>query len=140
VDGDRYLLVSVDANNARRGLREAIAEHFKASGTPIIELCTSDTHVTAGKVMTVDGYLALGDETSTDHIIDVVEKLSIRAVEHLSNSRFDVKYVDTDVKIVGEGMLDDISTAMDRVTTTARRGGVSLLVLSLSVVLLNLVL
>jgi len=136
VGGEKRLLVSVDANNARKGVREEIISCFEDSGIPVLELCTSDTHITAGKIMTVNGYVALGDETRVDHIVGIVKELSKRAVSRLSDSKFYVKYADTNVKIVGEDMLNHLSDAIDMVTAAAKRGGIILLAVSLAAALL----
>ncbi|MFQ6134664.1 MAG: DUF2070 family protein, partial [Nitrososphaerales archaeon] len=138
VDRDRYMLVAVDANNACRGLREEVINHLNASGMSVLEICTSDTHITAGKVMTIHGYIALGDETRTEYLVDGIKKMYGKAVDNLSESSFDVKYVDTEVKVVGDSLLDDISQALDRVTSTARRGGLFLAALSLVVLFFSL--
>ncbi len=138
IDEDRYTLVAVDANNACRGLREEVIDHLDASKISVLELCTSDTHITAGKVMTMRGYVALGDETQTEYLVSVIKNLYEKAVENLSKSSFDVKYVDTDVKVVGGDLLDDISQALDKVISTARRGGFFLVALSLIALLITL--
>ena len=62
VDGQAFALVIVDANNAHLGFRDKVFELFESStGTRMLELCTSDTHVTAAKTRDAKGYVALGD-------------------------------------------------------------------------------
>ena len=116
VDGAKHTLLAIDANNARRGLREEIISRLKESKISILELCTSDTHINAGKVSTRQGYIALGDKTETDTLVDVARRLYDLADERLSESRFDIKCVDTDVRIIGGRLLKDVSQALDQVT------------------------
>ena len=137
VDGNKYTILAADSNNARRGLREELIHHMDTLGISIIELCTSDTHITAGKVMTTHGYIALGDQTKTNYLVDTIKKLYARAVIDLSKSNFDVNTINTDVKVVGENMLTDVSQALDKTIRTARRGGLSLVILSLVAMILT---
>jgi len=113
---------------------------LKESKISILEICTSDTHINAGKVSTRQGYIALGDKTETDTLVDVARRLYDLADERLSESRFDIKCVDTDVRIIGGRLLKDVSQALDQVTGTARRGGLSLIALSLLLFLSSLIL
>ncbi len=140
VDGSKYTLLAIDANNARRGLREEIISRLKESKISILEICTSDTHINAGKVSTRQGYITLGDKTETDTLVDVARRLYDLADERLSESRFDINCVDTDVRIVGGRLLKDVSQALDQVTGTARRGGFLLIALSLLLFLSSLLL
>ncbi len=137
VGGERYMLISVDANNARRGLREEVITGLEASGLSVVEICTSDTHVTAGKVITSYGYMALGDETRPEYLVEVVKKLYLKASANLSESIFEVRYVDTKVKVVGTDLLNDISRGLDKVTRTARKGGLSLTALSILILVFS---
>ncbi len=140
VDGTKHTLLAVDANNARRGLREEIISRLRELKISILEICTSDTHVNAAKVPTRQGYITLGDKTSADTLVDVARRLYERAVERLFESKFDIRSVETDVKIVGGRLLNDVSKALDQVTGTARRGGFSLIVLSLLLFISSLLL
>ncbi|MCL4435105.1 MAG: DUF2070 family protein [Thaumarchaeota archaeon] len=140
VDGAKHALLAIDANNARRGLREEIISRLQESRISVLEICTSDTHINAGKVSTRQGYIALGDKTETETLVDVARKLYDLADERISASRFDIKSVNTDVRIVGGRLLNDVSQALDQVTGTARRGGLSLAALSLLLFLSSLIL
>ena len=58
----KFCFVIVDANNSKLGFREEVFKDFeKIAGVRILELCTSDTHVTAAKTSGAKGYVALGD-------------------------------------------------------------------------------
>ncbi len=140
VDRRRYTIVVADSNNARRGLREELIHRLDTLGISIIEVCTSDTHITAGKVMTTHGYIALGDQTKTEYLVDTINKLFTKAANDISNSNFDVNTIKTEVKVIGDNMLTDISKAMDNTIKTARRGGFSLVALSMIIMLLTFLL
>tara|TARA_Y100000294_G_scaffold150639_1_gene148036 strand:- start:618 stop:2369 length:1752 start_codon:yes stop_codon:yes gene_type:complete len=140
VDGYRYTLLAADSNNARSGLREELIHRLAALGISIIELCTSDTHITAGKVMTFHGYIALGDQTKTEYLMDVIKKLYAKAANNISKSNFDVTIIETEVKVVGDNMLTNVSQALDKTIKTARRGGFSLVAISIVAMLLTFLL
>jgi len=140
IDEYRYTVLAADSNNARRGLREELIHRLGALGISIIELCTSDTHITAGKVMTTHGYIALGDQTKTEYLVDIIKKLYAKAANDISKSNFDAAVIETEVKVVGENMLTDVSQALDKTIKTARRGGFSLVALSIVAILLTFLL
>jgi putative membrane protein len=140
INGEQHALLAFDANNARRDIREKIINRLEKSGISVLEMCTSDTHITAGKVLTTHGYIALGDKTDIDTLFDAVHRLYLLAVERLSISRFDVNVVKTNVRIIGKELLSSISKALDRVIRTALWGGIFVMAASLLLFLSLLVL
>lgn len=136
VNNQKYTLLATDSNNARSGLREEIIEQLNTIGISLIEICTTDTHITAGKVMTSNGYIALGDKTQTKYLVNYIKMLYDIAIENLSISKFDVRIIDTNVKVVGHNLLSDISLALDTIIRTARIGAFSLVALSIIVTIL----
>ncbi len=136
VNKNKYTLLVTDSNNARKGLREEIIEQLNTKGISLIEICTTDTHITAGKVMTSNGYIALGDQTQTKYLLNYIKLLFDKAIENLSISKFDVKIIDTNVKVVGHNLLSDISQALDTIIKTARIGALILVILSIFVTIL----
>ncbi len=137
IERSKYTILVADSNNARRGLREELIHQLDTLGILVIELCTTDTHITAGKVMTTHGYIALGDQTKTEYLVDVIKKLYDKAIIDVSKSNFDVNTVKTEVKVVGENMLTDVSQALDKTIRTARRGGFSLVIFSMVAMILT---
>jgi len=137
IEGNKYTILVADSNNARKGLREELIHQLNTLGISVIELCTTDTHITAGKVMTTHGYIALGDQTKTEYLVDTIKKLYDKAIIEVSKSNFEVNIIKTEVKVVGENMLTDVSQALDKTIRTARRGGLSLVILSLVAMILT---
>lgn len=133
VNKQKYTLLATDSNNARSGLREEIIDNLNTIGISLIEICTTDTHITAGKVMTSAGYIALGDQSETKDLVNNIKLLYNIAIKNLSTSKFDVKIIDTEVKVVGHNLLSDVSQALDTIIRTARIGAFSLIILSLIV-------
>lgn len=129
--GQKHVLAGVDANNALKGVREAVADHLKATATPLLELCTSDTHITAGKSMDVKGYFALGELTNKDKITRAIVQIAAIAEQRLAPATMTVRSVETAVKVVGVELLDTFSAGMDRVVRRARRGGFLVCITSL---------
>jgi predicted neutral ceramidase superfamily lipid hydrolase len=134
------LLVCVDGNNAIIGYRERVFEAFKnltdtqrgdniASKLDIIEVCTSDTHVTAAKALNIRGYIAVGESTSPSSMARVIELLTYRAQERLGDATFTFEVFEGELKTIGVKMLDDFSFLLDRSLSRAKKGAIVLLTL-----------
>lgn len=126
--GTSYALISFDANNVHLGFRQKVLDHIKEN-VDVIEICTTDTHFNAAKVMNPHGYSALGELTQVGEIADILKELIKRAFSRMVQSDFKVSGVETEVKVVGEKLLDDFSVMLDKVTTTAKKGGISLVLI-----------
>ena len=75
-DASRFCFVITDANNSKLGFREEVFREFeKNTGARILELCTSDTHVTAAKTSSAKGYFALGDLISVEEFGSILKSL-----------------------------------------------------------------
>lgn len=124
---ERFSIVIVDANNARLGFREKVLEEFeKRVGTRILEIYTSDTHVTAAKTLDAKGYLALGDNTSEDSLVSLLVSLHESARERLGIGRYATSHVTSHVKTIGGEVLDDFSGLLDATSSVAKNGAIAL--------------
>ena len=140
VNKKQFLLISVDTNNIRKGLREEIINNLKSLNINILDICTSDTHVTAGKVITNFGYVALGDDIQPEYLINIIKDLYEKALLDLGASNFQLLNVITNVKIIGSNLLNNISLTLDKLMKILKLAGISLLFISLSLLLLNMLL
>lgn len=134
IDGTLYPLISFDSNNASMGFREKLLEQIK--DVSVIEICTTDTHFNAAKVMNANGYDALGGITKADESAFILNELIRTASSSLVESDFRISSTETDVKVVGGKLLSDFSIALDKVTNTARKGGVTLASIAILMLLL----
>ena len=129
------MLIGLDANNSVSELRGMIKYHFKNWAE--IEICTSDTHVTAGKTMNIKGYNALGELTSTEELLKSLDILFKEAVKDLKLSSFEVSSVQSRVKIMGKQIFENISGSVDKVSQIGKRFGI--LLLSLYIIIITIV-
>jgi len=126
INGKTYEILGVDANNMVLGLREKLM--VKSS---LIEICTSDTHYNASKVMNKLGYSPLGSISSEEDISSVINKLERRGKQSLEKGIFSIKYNTARVRVLGSSLLDDYSIGMDKVFNIAKTGGVFLFLITL---------
>ena len=124
IDGISHSLISFDSNNASMGFREKLLEQIK--DVNIIEVCTTDTHFNAAKVMNENGYDALGEVTKADETASTLNALIKAASSRMVESDFRISGIETEVKVVGGKLLSDFSVALDKVTGIARKGGITL--------------
>ncbi|MGA2874760.1 MAG: DUF2070 family protein [Nitrososphaerales archaeon] len=133
----KYCFVIVDANNSKLGFREEVFKDFeKIAGVGILELCTSDTHVTAAKTSGAKGYLALGDLVSVDAFVAVLNSLHDIAKSRVGAGSFDASSVTTHVKTIGSEILQDFSGLIDNTSSAAKRGAEILGILGAAIVVL----
>jgi len=128
-NGARFSLCIVDANNAALGLREKILGSFKEAG--LIEICTSDTHVTAAKTMVKKGYIALGEEISEEKFVQLLKALHEEAEKKMGGGSYESEVVDSSVKTIGGKLLGDFSSLLDSTISTARNGAIALAILTI---------
>ncbi len=127
----------MDANNSKLGFREdAFKEFERITGGRILELCTSDTHVTAAKTSSAKGYLALGDLISVDGFVSVLNSLHDAARNRAGVGSFDATSVTSPVKTIGSKILKDFSGLTDYTLFTAKRGAKILGVLSVAIIII----
>ena len=129
--GDKFSLVIADANNARISLREKVIQEFEEKTmTKLLEICTSDTHVTAARSLGGKGYMTLGDSTSIEEITSVVIGLYEKANSRLLSASFSSFYIESKVKTAGGELLEEFSVLLDSTINVAKRGAILLAFLS----------
>ncbi|MBS58073.1 MAG: hypothetical protein CL735_04855 [Chloroflexi bacterium] len=131
-----YGLLSVDANNIALGFRDKIL----SENDDIIDVCTTDTHFNAAKVMNSLGYTPFGGESSVKEIRKIIENLRDAAEKSMTKSNFVIKRNKNSYKVFGSALLDDYSVGLDRLFTIAKIGGVSTFLIILAVYALGITL
>ncbi|GEM_PF-535896 len=122
-DGKRFCLLVFDANNSVVSFREKVIELFeKENDSKILELCTSDTHVTAAKTLDAKGYLALGDAVSPEKIASALGELYKIAKSRLGQGNFSSLVVRSRVKTIGSEVLTNFSGLLDAASSVAKNG------------------
>jgi putative membrane protein len=140
IDGKKHSIIASDSNNAVMGLREELLKNFKESRAPVLELCTSDTHVTAGKTSSLKGYIALGERTSSKELPEIIRILIDKSLERMTRADFQVSYVDSSVKVIGMKLIDDFSKVLDKSLSLVKKGNIMIVALSILFVILTVIL
>lgn len=139
INDKKYSLVVADSNNCITGLREELLSNFKDSKAPILEICTSDTHVTAGKIFGSKGYIALGERTSPKDLSEAIKSLIEKSLERLAMANFQVNYTDPSVKVIGIKLIDKLSDVIDKSLSLVKRGGILIAILSVLFLFLTVI-
>jgi len=132
VKGSRFCLVVVDANNAKIGFRAEVIQKFETkSSSRILDICTSDTHITAAKASNAKGYLALGDVSSPEEFATTLNLLSELAQARLAQGRYSTSISTSKVRTIGGQVLNNFSGLLDETSQVAKRGAEALGVLAI---------
>ncbi|HKW04318.1 MAG TPA: DUF2070 family protein, partial [Nitrososphaerales archaeon] len=127
-----FCLVIADANNSILGFREKVMEEFETkTSTRILEICTSDTHVTAAKTRDAKGYLALGDVTQVSKFTEILKALYEMAKSRISPSTFSSSVAISNVKTIGGQILNDFSGLLDSASSVGKYGAEVLAILGI---------
>ncbi|QUC63879.1 DUF2070 family protein [Nitrosopumilus sp. K4] len=134
INEKKYFLGWADANNMENGVREKIVENFAKRDYNLLEICTSDTHFAPVKARNKNGYYQLGLITSADKLSKWFFSIAKNAEEKTTSGKFEILENQTEVKIMGQGIFEDYSKALDnslKITKGFLIGSVILFVTSL---------
>jgi putative membrane protein len=134
INDKKYFLAWADANNMENGVREKIVENFAKRDYNLLEICTSDTHYAPVKARNRNGYYQLGLITGAEKLSKWFLSIAKNAEVNTSAAKFEILENQTDVKIMGQGIFEDYSKALDNSLKITKRfliGGVILFITSL---------
>ncbi|MEK6981284.1 MAG: DUF2070 family protein [Thermoproteota archaeon] len=134
INDKKFFLGWADANNMENGVREKIVENFTKSGYQLLEICTSDTHYAPVKARNRNGYYQLGLITGAEKISKWFLEIANNAESKTTSAKFEILENETDVKIMGEGIYEDYSRALDnslKITKGFMIGSVILFIITL---------
>ena len=134
INGKKFFLGWADANNMENGVREKIIDNFIKKGYQLLEICTSDTHYAPVKARNRNGYYQLGLITSADKLSKWLFEIAKNAETKTASAKFEILENETKVKVMGRGIYEDYSKALDnslKITKGFLIGGVLLFVTSL---------
>ncbi|QLH03144.1 DUF2070 domain-containing protein [Nitrosopumilus cobalaminigenes] len=130
----KYFLGWADANNMENGVREKIIEIFAKKDYQLLEICTSDTHYAPVKARNRNGYYQLGLITSAEKLAKWFFEIAKNAEANTISTKFEILENETNVKVMGQGIYEDYSKALDnslKITKGFVIGGVVFFVTSL---------
>ncbi|MCA9819892.1 MAG: DUF2070 family protein [Nitrosarchaeum sp.] len=134
VNDKKYFIGWADANNMENGVREKIVENFTKNNLNLLEICTSDTHYAPVKARNKNGYYQLGLITDAEKLSEWFLKIAKKAESRTVIAKYEILENQTDVKIMGQGIFEDYSKALDnslRITKRFLIGGICLFLTSL---------
>jgi putative membrane protein len=134
INGKKYFLGWADSNNMENGIREKIIDIFAKRDYQLLEICTSDTHYAPVKARNRNGYYQLGLITSAEKLAKWFFEIAKSAENNMSSAKFEILENESDVKVMGQGIYEDYSKALDnslKITKGFVIGGVIFFVTSL---------
>ena len=112
INEKKYFLGWADANNMENGVREKIIDNFSKKEYQLLEICTSDTHYSPVKARNRNGYYQLGLITSADKLSKWFLEIAKKS-ETTTDAKFEILENETKVKVMGAGIYEDYSKALD---------------------------
>ena len=113
INEKKYFLGWADANNMENGVREKIIDIFTKGDYQLLEICTSDTHYAPVKARNRNGYYQLGLITSAEKLSKWFFKIAKNAEANITTAKFEILENETNVKVMGQGIYEDYSKALD---------------------------
>jgi len=109
----KFFLGWADANNMENGVREKIVQNFADKNYNLLEICTSDTHFARVKARNKNGYYQLGLMTTADKLSNWLLEIAKKAEGEIGVAKYEILENQTEVKIMGQGIFEDYSKALD---------------------------
>ncbi len=134
INDKKYFLGWADANNMENGVREKIIDSFAKRDFQLLEICTSDTHYAPVKARNRNGYYQLGLITGAEKLSKWFLDIAETAETKTTTAKYEILENQTDVKIMGQGIFEDFSKALDnslKISKGFMIGGVCLFITSL---------
>jgi putative membrane protein len=134
INGKKFFLGWADANNMENGIREKIIENFSKKGYQLLEICTSDTHYAPVKARNRNGYYQLGLITGAEKLSKWFLEIAKNAESKITSAKFEILENETEVKVMGQGIYEDYSKALDnslKITKAFMIGSVILFIITL---------
>jgi len=134
INAKKYFLGWADANNMENGIREKIIDSFAKREFQLLEICTSDTHYAPVKARNRNGYYQLGLITGAEKLSKWFLDIAETAETKITTAKYEILENQADVKIMGQGIFEDFSKALDnslKISKGFMIGGVCLFITSL---------
>ena len=113
INDKKYFLGWADANNMENGVREKIVQIFAEKNYDLLEICTSDTHFARVKARNKNGYYHLGLITGAEKLSSWLLEIAKKSETNIGEGKYEILENQTEVKIMGEGIYEDYSKAID---------------------------
>lgn len=127
VDGDKNAYVTIDGNNMVSGLREKILFSIKELGIDDGEVLTTDTHSVCGMIRSARGYNLVGEAIDHSKLINYIKEATASALDNLEPVSVSWRTeIISDVKVIGEKQITELTVLADKTTECVKRVAVIL--------------
>ena len=127
VDGHKAAYVTIDGNNMVSGLREKILSSIKELGIDDGEILTTDTHSVCGMIRSARGYNLVGEAIDHSKLISYIKEATSRALSNMEPATASWRTeVISDVKVIGEQQITELTVLADKTTERVKRVAVIL--------------
>ncbi|MEM3828238.1 MAG: DUF2070 family protein [Conexivisphaerales archaeon] len=131
IDNYHYIIYSIDSNNSVPNLRPVLEKELQKKGLSLIEVCTTDTHFSSGKILSEKGYYALGELSNLNHIVSMLVNMASELIDDLRAGAFKTYYCLSNLKILGRNQINTYSIFLNTVLSKVKKGAIILLMLIL---------
>ena len=127
VDCKKAVYVTIDGNNMVSGLREKILSSIMELGIEDGEVLTTDTHSVCGLTRNVRGYNLVGEAIDHSKLIGYIKEATTIALGNLEPVTVSLNTeVISDVKVIGEQQITELTVLADKTTECVKRVAVIL--------------
>jgi len=127
VDGKKAAYVTIDGNNMVSGLRDKILSAVKELDIDDGEILTTDTHSVCGMIRSARGYNLVGEAIDHQKLIGYIKEAASRALGNMEPATASwLTEVISDVKIIGEKQITELTVLADKTTERVKRVAVIL--------------
>lgn len=121
-----YLLYSIDSNNAIPSFKPSLERELANSNLSLLEICTTDSHFSSGKMETAKGYYALGELSSGEELIKKLVDMAVTVCSKTEKGHFQANYCSSTLNVLGQEQIDRYSRFLQEVLSHAKKGAIAL--------------
>jgi len=127
VNQQKAAYVTIDGNNMVSGLRGKILSSIKELGIDDGEVLTTDTHSVCGMIRSARGYNLLGEVIDHSKLVGYIKQAVTIALGNLETAEVSWRTeVISDVKVIGEQQITELTVLADETTECVKRVAVIL--------------
>ncbi len=124
IENKIFGIIIADANNIINKYREIIINELSNNKKEIIEICTSDTHVTAGKIKSKKGYLSLGEVTEINQLIKCFIEMWKIAEKDMNKAEYNIHSIESKVNTINDESFDKYYIGVKNVMKKSKNNGI----------------
>ena len=124
IKNEIFGIIIADANNIINKYREIIINELSNNKKEIIEICTSDTHVTAGKIKTKKGYLSLGEVTEISQLTKCFIEMWKIAEKDMNKAEYNIHSIESKVNTINDESFAKYYIGVKNVMKKAKNSGI----------------